>query len=242
MPKRRRSGSRRNLKLVLIVLVVLFFLGGVAYVVWLSDVFKTQSIEVHGATLVDENVVAGALGGNILFWKLPIDIKNYPQIESVSTKKDFIDRSVRIEVIERGKMIIWCEASGENCFWTDENGFIFTMAPIPEGSLVVSVVRDYNERELNVGQNVLPEDLFINLKYALELLDSVDVSVEEIRIDDLKFKEATAVISGGPEVYFSLNIDPRFGKGVLEALLNSPDWGAIRYVDLRVENRAYYSL
>jgi len=80
------------------------------------------------------------------------------------------------------------------------------------------------------------------LKHAIELLEGLDASISEIRLADLKFKEATAVISGGPEVYISLTIDPRFGKGVLESLMTSPDWGLIRYVDLRVENRAYYSL
>ena len=242
MSARKRSRNHRSLKLALFLIAVFLFLGGFAYLVWFSDVFTVRAIEVEGAALVKKETISGPIEGNILFWKLPVNIGDYPQIANVDVKKDFVERKVKVSVTERAKVLIWCGAENENCFWADENGFIFTTAPIPEGVLVVNVVRDSTNRELKVGDSVLPADLFPNLKHAIELLNGLDASVEEIRLDDLKFKEATAVIAGGPEVYFSLAIDPRFGKGVLESLMASPNWGAIRYVDLRVENRAYYSL
>jgi len=218
------------------------FLGGTVYAVWFSDFFTISAIEVEGAVLVDREAVSGPVEGNILFWKPPLTADEFPQLARVEAKKDFINRTIKITVTERGKVLIWCTETNENCFWTDENGFIFTTAPIPGGALVVDVIRDYTNRELSIGENVLPDELFVNLKYALELFDNLDAPIKEIRIDDLKFKEATAVISGGPEVYFSLIFDSRFGEGVLESLMASQDWGLIRYVDLRVENRAYYSL
>ena len=242
MSVRRRSKTRQHLKLGAILFAVLFFVGGIVYAIWFSDLFTIQAIEVEGAMLVDSAVISGPVEGNIIFWKLPIDIGAYPPIRSVEVKKDYSNRAIKLTVEERGKMMIWCIEAGQNCYWADDNGFIFTSAPIPEGVLVVSVVRDYTNRELSVGDSVLPDELFKNLKYANELLESLDVSIKEIRIDDLKFKEATAVVSNGPEIYFSLAFDPRFGKGVLEALINSQDWGAIEYVDLTVENRAYYKL
>ena len=242
MPTRRRSRSRQILKRVAIFFVVFLFLGGVVYAVWFSNLFVIKAIEVEGAHLVDEGIISGPVEGNILFWKPPFSTEEFPQLENVEVNKDYIERVIKITVTERGKVLIWCSGNNESCFWADENGFIFTTAPIPEGVLVVNVVRDGTDRELKIGDSVLPEDLFVNLKYAIELLEGLDASIREIRLDDLKFKEATAVIAGGPEVYFSLTIDPRFGKGVLESLMDSPSWGAIRYVDLRVENRAYYSL
>lgn len=242
MLAKRRSRRRRPLRFILITVGLFLFFGGAAYVVWLSDVFSVRAIEVSGATLVDESVISGELGGNILFWKLPVNVSDYPQIESAEVIKDYAERKINIEVKEREKTIIWCQQSSENCFWIDDSGLVFNRAPIPEGSLVVHVVKDQNDRELKIGEKVLADDLFVNLKNAIELLDGVNISVEEIRVDDLKFKEATAVLANGPEVYFSLSIDPRFGRGVLESLMKSPDWSAIRYVDLRVENRAYYSL
>ena len=242
MSVRRRSRNRRSLKLALILIAVFLFLGGSVYAIWFSDLFAIQAIEVEGATLIDSSIISGPTGGNIIFWKLPIDIVAYPPIKSVEAKKDYSNRAIKITVEERGKVMIWCIEADQNCYWADDNGFIFTSAPIPEGVLVVSVIRDYTNRELSAGDSVLPDELFKNLKHAIELLEGLDVSIKEIRIDDLKFKEATAVVSSGPEIYFSLAFDPRFGKGVLEALINSQDWGAIEYVDLTVENRAYYKL
>jgi len=241
MPTRRRSRSRQTLKRVLIILAVLLFVGGVVYAVWFSNLLTIRAIEVEGARLVSEDTVSGPVEGNILFWNLPINVDDFPQLQEVDVKKDYVGRSVKITVTERGKTLIWCDNENENCFWADEDGLIFTTAPIPEGTLLVNVIRDSTDRELKVGERVLSEDLFVNLKYAIELLEGLDASIREIRLDDLKFKEATAVISGGPEIYISLTIDPRFGAGVLEGLMDSPDWGRIRYVDLRVENRAYYS-
>ena len=242
MSVRRRSRPRPVLKRVLLFSAVFLLLGGVAYAVWFSDLFKIQTIEVLGARLVEEGTISGPTGGNILFWKTPITVGDFPQLANITVEKDYANRTVKITVEERGKVLIWCDGENESCFWADENGFIFTEAPIPEGTLVVNVVKDYTNRELKIGESVLPTDLFVNLKHAIELLEGLDASIKEIRLDDLKFKEAAAVIAGGPEIYFSLTFDPRFGKGVLESLMGSPDWGAIRYVDLRVENRAYYSL
>ena len=242
MSVRRRSKTRQHLKLGAILFAVLFFVGGIVYAIWFSDLFTIQAIEVEGATLIDSSVISGPTEGNIIFWKTPIDVSQYPPVETIDVKKDYANRRINITVKERGKVMIWCIEADQNCYWADDNGFIFTSAPIPEGVLVVSVIMDYTNRELSVGDSVLPDELFKNLKYANELLESLDVSIKEIRIDDLKFKEATAVVSNGPEIYFSLAFDPRFGKGVLEALINSQDWGAIEYVDLTVENRAYYKL
>lgn len=238
----RRSKLRKLAKRVFIALGLVLLLGGGTYIVWFSPYFQLEAIDVEGAVLIDEEVIAGPAGGNILFWKLSVNENDLPQLASIAFKKDFINRRVVISVQEREKFLIWCLHEHDNCFWTDENGFIFTKAPVPEGAFVISVVRDYTNRNLNIGDNVLPDDLFVNLDFILELLHDVDIPIDELRIDDLKFKEATVTTSGGPEIYFSLLFNPRFGEGVLDSLKTSSEWGAIRYVDLRVENRAYYSL
>jgi len=242
MLARRRSKFRRLVKRVLIGLVLTLFVGGGIYLIWFSPYFKIEAIDVEGAVLIDEETIRGPTGGNILFWKPIIRQDDLPQLASIAFKKDFLNRRVIILVEEREKFLIWCLNENDNCFWADEGGFIFTKAPIPEGTFVVSVVRDYTDRDLNIGDNVLPSELFVNLDSIIGLLHDVDIPIDELRIDELKFKEATAVTVGGPEIYFSLLFNPRFGEGVLDSLKTSPDWRAIRYVDLRVENRAYYSL
>ena len=242
MPVRRRSKSRYWVKRVVIALGVTAMLGGLAYLIFFSSYVQIEAIEVEGARLVDANTISGPSEGNILFWKPPIEPSDFPQLATLTFEKDFVNRKIIIFVEEREKALIWCLQATEECYWADEGGFIFSAAPNPEGTFVVSVVRDYTERDLGVGKNVLPDDLFTNLDSIIKLLKDVNVPVDELRIDDLKFKEATAVVANGPEIYFSLLFDPRFGEGVISSLKTSPEWGTIRYVDLRVENRAYYSL
>jgi len=212
------------------------------YVVWFSPIFQIESINVDGAELIDPTKISGPVSGNILFWKPPVLIDEIPQLASLAFEKDIANNSISINVKEREKSIIWCLEPRNECFWADESGFIFTNAPSPDGVFLISVVRDYTERDLNIGDNVLPQELFVNLDSTIRLLSSVDIPIDELRINDLKFKEATGFVSGGPEIYFSLLVDPSFGKNVLEALSTSPEWGRVQYIDLRVENRAYYSL
>jgi len=242
MLARRRLKHRGWVKRVVIALGVVTLLGGGVYLVFFSPYFQIESIEVEGARLVDAKTIAGPSEGNILFWKPPVGVSDFPQLATFTFEKDFVNRKIMIFVEERKKAIIWCLEASEKCYWADKDGFIFTAAPSPEGTFVVSVVRDYTQRDLDVGSNVLPDDLFVNLDSIIELLKDVDIPVDELRIDDLKFKEATAVVANGPEIYFSLLFDPSFGESVIESLKISPEWRTIRYVDLRVENRAYYSL
>ena len=241
MSARRRSRFRQWAKWVSIVLVSSMVIGGAVYAVWLSSIFKVESIDVEGVSLVDTSTISGPLGGNILFWKLPAGVKDMPELADVTFDKDYANNKIVITAKEREKFLIWCLEAKEKCFWADSKGFIFTSAPEPEGTLVVSVVKDYTDRDLKVGDYVLSEDLFPNLVAAIRLLQAVGIPVDELRIDDLKFKEATAVTSNGPEVYFNLLEDPQFGEGVLDSLFHSTNWRSIRYVDLTVENRAYYS-
>ena len=237
----QKSQRLKRVRIITITSLFIVLLLGGAYIFWFTAIFKIQSVVVDGAVLTNTQSIDGAVGKNILLWKVPPDILDSIRVASVDVKKDILERNVYVRINERKKTTIWCLEKIEQCFWVDENGVIFNPASRPSGSLVVDVMRDYTDRSLSIGDAVLPNDLLGNLQSIFNLLNKLDLSVDELRIDDLKFKEVTAIIGKGPEIYFSLTLDPKFGEGVLESLMSSSDWGRIRYVDLRVENRAYYS-
>ena len=238
----QKSKPRRKLKFFLL----LFFLGliaaGVVYLVWFTPAFQIQAIEVNGGTPAQQEVLKQKTNNNLLFWKPPINQKEYPQIAKLEVKRNFFERKIVVNLEERQKEIIWCLEKTQQCLWVDNTGFAFTPAPFTTGTLVeVKVVRDYSDREVKVSENVLPPKHFQNLKSTLDLLVELNLPVNELKIENIDYREAIADLSSGPNIYFSLLFNPGFARNVVEKLKASGEWNNLRYVDFRVENRAYYS-
>lgn len=238
----RQSNSRRKLKFFLFLFLFGLVIAGAGYLIWFTPAFQIQAIEVNGGTPAQQEILKERSSNNMLFWRPPISQKEYPQIAKLEVKRNFFERKITVNLEERQKEIIWCLEKKEQCFWVDKTGFAFTPAPFTTGTLVeVKVIRDYSEREIKVGENVLDPKHFQNLKAALDLLVELNLPVNELKIENIDYREAMADLSSGPDLYFSLLFDPGFARDVVEKLRASGEWNSLRYVDLRVENRAYYS-
>lgn len=242
--KERLKSGRTTGRAKSFLLLFLFGLivAGVVYLIWFTPAFQIQAIEVNGGTPAQQEIVKGEAKGNMLFWKPPVNEKDYPQLAKVEVQRNFFERKITVNLEERQKEIIWCMEKKEQCFWVDKTGFAFTPAPFTQGTLVeVKVIRDYSEREVKVGENVLDPKHFQNLKSALDLLVELNLPVNELKVENVDYREAIADLSSGPDMYFSFLFDPGFAREVVEKLRSSGEWSSLRYVDLRVENRAYYS-
>lgn len=241
MSVRRRSRNRSGLKAVLLSVAGGLVLAGGAYLVWFSDLFKVQAVNIMSEELITAEDLNLAAGGNILFWRPALDLEAFPQIAGFKVEKDYFERVVVVQLESREKYAIWCLEDKGECFWADDTGVAFSRAPDFQGPLLFRLVRDYSDRTLVLGDQVLDKELFSNLKAAFDFLGTIEVEVQEFKIEDLKFKEAVAELESGPDIYFSLILDPHFGLGVVRSLRQSGEWDIIRYLDLRVPNRAYYS-
>ncbi|MBI3638427.1 hypothetical protein HY227_01640, partial [Candidatus Wolfebacteria bacterium] len=64
-----------------------------------------------------------------------------------------------------------------------------------------------------------------------------------LELKNLEFQEIVAdpAVNSLPMVYFSLRTDPIFGLSAIESL-KKIGLQKLEYIDLRVENRAYYKL
>lgn len=236
---RRRQGK---FKLFLFLSLLGLMAAGAVYLIWFTPAFEIQAIEVNGGTPPQQEIFKQKTSNNLLFWKPPIKQKDYPQLAKLEVKKDFIERKIVVNLEERKKEMIWCLVKKERCLWIDNTGFAFAEAPFTTGTLVeIKVIEDYSDREIKTGDYTLQPKNFENLKNALTVISELKLPTTEIKIENIDYKEVAVDLSSGPDLYFSLLFDPRFSKSVIEKLKSSSEWSSLRYVDFRVENRAYYS-
>ncbi|MGC9611167.1 MAG: hypothetical protein ABSE68_03065 [Minisyncoccia bacterium] len=179
---------------------------------------------------------------NILFWKLsglPENIHKFPGINNISDEVDLFSRSVKLNAERRKLWGIICGASG-GCYGLDENGTIFSNVPDVSGSLLLKI-SDSNIRMFLLGQPLFSNsEWFSNIKSAIEALNRNNLKVAGVELKTLLFREWTAKIANGPEIYFSLDFTPADFDSILKNLKTKIDFSKVPFIDFRVPNRIYY--
>jgi len=242
LAKKRSKRQRALLKRLLLLVLLALVLGGAVYLVYFSGVFDIEEVKVEGGELVPTFDGEAFKGSNILFFNLELNLDDYPKIATYEVQKDYLKRSLKITFGGRERFVIWCIGEEANdCFWVDQTGIVFSNAPDLKGPLVFRLVRDFSNRDLKIGDTVLEEKFFKNLKLAFQFLDETGITASEIKLENLRFREVTAQTSEGPSILFSLEEDPGFAKGVVNSLRSSGEWSVLNYLDLRIKDRAYYS-
>lgn len=125
------------------------------------------------------------------------------------------------------------------CWWFDKEGVAFSLAPAIESELFKRV-EDFSNRELVLGDNVLPYDQFGNLLKVYEILDAFRINSKTLYLEDMSLQEVAVRSLTDPDIYFSIRSDPGFAAYVIENLKDKNQWLGLEYVDLRVSNRAYF--
>jgi len=263
LDERQRKKRRRRLKLKIYGGLILLFLLiiGAGYTIIYSPLFHITRIDTdlntdsHGfnpqidnqykSTLIDnlkifftsQSKIASFLGANnILIWdsKKLDQFKKNPEIEKLTIEKDYFKRQIKIAVQEREGFGVWCQL--ESCFWFDKNGVLFAETPQVEGSLIKKV-DDFSGRSLKLGDSALDEKFISNLVKIFDVLDKSGLGIKSLKFEKPEFQEIST--NSSPVIYFSLRIDPNFTLAAIQNL-KAAGFNKIEYIDLRVENRAYY--
>lgn len=232
-----------------------------------GNVKDEEIIEKIKENLNQQSRLASFLGpNNILIWnnnKISDEIlKIYPQIADSTVEKDYFNRQIKIILKEREKLGIWCVGFApapvsstssqpslingqlplDKCWWFDNQGIVFAEAPLAEGNLI-NKVDDFSGRLIELGKPILEEKFLSNLLKIFGILEKSGLNIKSLELENLRLQEIIAdpLTSSWPKIYFSLRIDPDFGLAALESL-KKIGLEKINYIDLRVENRAYYKL
>lgn len=209
-----------------------------------------------------------ALGANnILAWNNNQRefLAENPQFRSLRVQRDLFRHTIKVVVDGREKFGLWCGAVGGDvavgvseadsatssdatipftgvtfeCHWFDRDGVLFAKAPQVQSELF-NRVYDSTGRSLGLRDKVLPDRLFTNLTSIFGLLESAQINTKTVFIRNLELEEVEVVSISDPTLYFSLHASPDFAMSAIDAIKRSGDWKNITYIDLRVEDRAYY--
>lgn len=225
--------------------------------------FRIEEIEIVGNKLVPRDaILALALSGasssrlsaaifgidHFFSWPetfSPEKLRFLPMLKSALVEKNYRNRSVAINVVEREPYGIWCNAfspdseESARCWWFDDEGVIFRRAVRAEGSLISSVA-DYSQNGLGLAAKILPEKFLLNLFSVLETVKVSGLKVREIVLEDIGLQELAVKTYDGPELYFSLRFPAESALAAISALALKSGFKDLEYLDFRVENRIYY--
>jgi hypothetical protein len=258
--QKKRKRWRRYVFFAVVFLIVYIFFVGALWVLLRSPLFRVDAIVVQGnATVPRDDVVTllqssalrdhdffKALLGfrNILMWPSSLgasDLRFVPQIAAIKISKNYGTHTITASVTERVPFAIWCvsPAADERCYWFDATGIAFRKTFDTQGSLMFSI-HDYSEDSVGLGGKVLSDPFMDNLISIINVVKESGVGVKEVSLKDIGLQEIDMTTYDGPDVYFSLRFPADNDLGVLQSLMAKPGFGKLQYVDLRVENRAYY--
>jgi hypothetical protein len=136
---------------------------------------------------------------------------------------------------------MWCfaQADPERCFWFDAGGKLFMPGYSAEGNLT-PVLDDHSREPLALGENALEPRLLPNLISIFSALQSVHLSIREIRLEDIGREEVVAYTHDNLKLLFSLRFPAAGVSDAVAAVEKITPLSQLQYIDFRVENKVYY--
>ncbi|MBI2033899.1 MAG: hypothetical protein HYT13_02260 [Candidatus Liptonbacteria bacterium] len=257
--QRRRRRQRIYFKLISVSVFFFALILGGGWLIFRSSFFNVEKITVLGNKDIKKEEVIGLVKNfilqgsflrnflgfeNFLAWPKEVgheSLASLPTLGSLQVKKNYGERSIILTVTEREPFGVLCLKKNlpSECFWFDREGVIFKRFFEVEGNLIKSL-NDYYQENLRLGSKILPEGFIPNLISIFEVINQSSLSIKEISLKNLGLQEVEVDTYDGPKIYFSLRFPAENTLAVIQSLLEKTGFKKLDYLDLRVENRAYY--
>lgn len=260
--------KKKHRRKLLLVLSLLGFLAVLFLIVYTArqERFLIDDVAVEGENINEREEVAKAveqmLDGYYL-WLMPRRnfllypregmtkslLKNFPHLKSVALKL-VESRDLVVAVEGRVPTALYCQSvlsdlQISDCFFLDEDGFIFAPAPSFSG-IVYFVYTKENPLAPAIGQNVLPAEEFQRLSKFLEVFKGLKIYSTSLQIGT---KELNLSMSNGGTLLWRRNADLAIIRADLEAFLGSETvkneagfLDRVSRLDLRTDHKVFFKM
>ena len=251
----KKKTRKRRIQLILLSIGFLSILFSLVYLSR-QEQFLIVEVAVPGENVVGREEIAQMaqrlLAGYYL-WVIPRAntliyprraikqslIEEFPRLKSVDL--DLGDeRILLITVRERVPFALYCISE---CFFLDEDGFIFASAPSFSGG-VYFVYTTKDPVENPIGQRFIATEEFRSLSRFLESLATLNIRPSALEVGDGEFRLS---LSNSGQIIWRRDSDFVLVRSNLEAFLSNDVIQAqenffdrILYIDLRTENKIFY--
>jgi cell division septal protein FtsQ len=226
-----------------------------------SDQVISESIKEFADNFLQKRILQIFPGDSFFMFsagKLAEDIlKNFPSVNEVQIKQ-FFPKKIEVVFKNREAAAILCRyfpltenatttdeyilPVSDRCFFADGEGVVYKDAPEISGNFLLTLYFP-NQEMLNFGDRALASS---TIKFAGELkkeLRDKNVEINNFLVKDASGQEIHAISPEGWVAYFSGTRSAISQAKVLEVLLIDEikeKRKSLKYIDLRLPNRAYY--
>ncbi|MFA5087174.1 MAG: hypothetical protein WC470_02645 [Candidatus Paceibacterota bacterium] len=254
--KRKRKKANFLSRFYFSLIGAFLFLGIFAFGIIYSSQFTIKDIKAGGLSAVSNEQLTQAIKDKLtlsynLFGK-QITMENFlvpqskkmnsvlmefPEIESVDIKKDYINKSITFEVKKKQPVAAWKEIFTGSCYLVDKNGgFIKSCAnDLPSGLFVVQEEKDICKNDAEFKKNAVVAGAAI-LKQTAKY--NIPANVFSLLSKD----KLSLNLGNGCQIYFNIldDLDWQLEKMaiVLKQSRYYSNLNTLQYIDLRFGNQA----
>lgn len=226
-------------------ILLIGILGGIIYLVWMSDVFRVKKIIYEGTVSEDAKMVVDREIGENIFkvnnFTLADKIKEvYPQAYTINVYKGLPD-VLKVVMAERSVAMIW-HSGGKN-YLVDRLGVAFREVSNVSTNAkwkVLPVVNDTTNFSVKPGQRLVSTRFIDFARIINDNFSKVEgIKIAHIEVGETSF-QPNIVTELGWKVLLDGNRSPEYQLSDLKRILDKHKSEIKEYVDLRIEGYGYW--
>ena len=258
-----RRTKIRCLRTALVLVIVVALGGGLSWISFL-DILAVQRIVVEGNETVSTRAIQSKMmiltaqpalflfskQNTILYPSVELeDILSFEfsKIKTISIQRQPTQQQVSVSIVEREPYALWCRGVEEKrtCYLIDENGFIFqgVESEIQQAGNAIIFEGGIEESRVNVLRSSVDSTYFSQVEVFLKELELLDLQPTKFVFEG---NDARVTLDPNWELRVALDKDLGATAFNLEAILEEHNLRGqletIRYIDMRFDERVYYTV